>query len=299
MNEIAEIMTRVENKMTLLSSSLKELEQKIDSPNDSLDGSMPSDMKFDADISGDVREFGKAMKKLQLARQEIYRYAMVQKRAVKFDGLEVTQQLADIVTGLHQDATHLIEQCEYLEQTRKNLDVVNEESVLIKTLNEFEDKLSTLGTYDEKIRDAADAAAENVKDMQSAIDTRMYDAIKLEKELLIASRDLRQAAQDLLGSQNSAAPKEEEPPPPKPEVPTPKVDDPKTAALIQKIISIIYDEENLAVFKRMIAIQLTEDEKQMLTPELRKKFLDSIQGFNHYLKIYSGIKKILDKSGGN
>ena len=52
MNEIAEIMTRVENKMTLLSSSLKELEQKIDSPNDSLDGSMPSDMKFDADISG-------------------------------------------------------------------------------------------------------------------------------------------------------------------------------------------------------------------------------------------------------
>lgn len=286
MSDVEEFMNRVENDLNSLSIALRALEKKIDEPISDGDADTLAPYS-DSDVESDLVEFKNALQKLQAARRDMYQFNASRKREAQFDSLNVMSRIATVAAELNRNTEKLVEQCEYLEKTRQNLDDINGENNLLKTLTQFEDNLSALGTYDEKIRSASEEAAANVKDMQDAIDSRVNDAIKLEKELLFTSQELNRIAR------NFSAPMQQPP------AAASNVDDGSAAAICKKIADIIYDEENRSVFKQMISMQITPDERNSLSPALNDKLNVCVHGFNYYLKIYSKIRKIFDETYGN
>ena len=292
-SQSAEFMNRVEGRLKSLSNSLKRLEEKGDISSTADKNGLTD---FDSNITDDLTEVKSSLQKLRGARQDVYRYTFAQNRRKNFDSLEEIKRLADVMTGLEQRIGDLIVQCEKLETVRQNLE-----------------KLSVEDT------------AANFENITAALDKRITDALNLEREFLISCRELSNTTKNLTEVVNGID-TEQSPdvalaldslydkisdrlqdlegtlgkvtvaPPPEQIVSS---NEKVFENLCLKIYESISNEENAAVYNEIKSAKLNASdglELNNLNPTIYKKVLTYVRGINHFVKVYTDIKKILEEA---
>ena len=292
-SQSAEFMNRVEGRLKSLSNSLKRLEEKGDISSTADKNGLTD---FDSNITDDLTEVKSSLQKLRGARQDVYRYTFAQNRRKNFDSLEEIKRLADVMTGLEQRIGDLIVQCEKLETVRQNLE-----------------KLSVEDT------------AANFENITAALDKRTTDAVNLEREFLISCRELSNTTKNLTEVVNGID-TEQSPdvalaldslydkisdrlqdlegtlgkvtvaPPPEQIVSS---NEKVFENLCLKIYESISNEENAAVYNEIKSAKLNASdglELNNLNPTIYKKVLTYVRGINHFVKVYTDIKKILEEA---
>ena len=297
MQEIEELMQRVEKNLNSLSNSLSQIENKIDGQNyNPANFEIPADENF-----SDLTNLKSALDKMQSARREFFQYTLAQNQDLKFAGVNELQRLSKVLTALTQETKNFSSQCEYLEQTRRNLESTDELKKLVSTLKNFESSLSELGTYNEKINDATSTAQKNIENMQEILDDKISTAANLEKELLITSHELRQTAKNFSAPVQTFDNEKFSEIQKSIDALYQKLNDNDSKPALfqnicQEIARIIYSKDNVDAFNKMKDIRLSEFEVRNLNSFTRGKVESLAQGFNHFFKVYSEIKTVLEKN---
>lgn len=192
------------SNIAALAEKFQTLDAKLTMLAKQLDGEVIDSAEISADennelpaIKDELQAYKGAMDSLKETRQKIYNFAKNSQQQSNVAALDELRQMLNLLQNMKQNANELQGQCDYLKATKESLAELGNNEQLFKLMDVLKDRMALLGSYDEKIKNAADNAINQVTVMEEALDKRLNKTKQMEDELMASCQNLRQAADNI------------------------------------------------------------------------------------------------------